>query len=115
MALLTHCSDDEKFTIIGWALGEFCMMYFSPNKVHQSWHKDLRISNEMYDLLEKEYNFLAEKLGKEPYTSNLIGWSVDSASAKLVEEKLSNPKGNHEPVLSANHVIEYFGSIRQSS
>ncbi len=84
-ALLRQCG---LLPELSWLLIAYKLMYYRPDLVHKSWHKELTISDTEYDRLEVEYN--AEfKGGDGPYTTNMVGIDLTRPSVRLAVEKYS--------------------------
>lgn len=83
-------SKEERFIQLGYRLLESKFTYYHPALVHKDW-KHLSITDAEYDALENEYKALAEELGKNAYTCNLVDFP-DTPSARMVAIRLSNPK-----------------------
>ena len=108
----------ELYIKLSWALGEFSMMYFYPQKVHQSWHKELTISDQDYDRLEMIYEKVADKLGKSKRNTNqFVGFGEDTMAANAVITKLKSSKGSSldgslptKPVISSTDIKNFLTS-----
>lgn len=70
---------------LSWKLLKHKLMYYHPELVDKSWHKELVITDLEYDTLEQE----AKALG----ISVKVGYPMDSPSGQLVIQKYSKPKG----------------------
>ena len=49
-----------------------------------------------YDFLEEKYKNLAKKLGKEAYTTDHVGFPIDTASGRLVAQYMIGSKGRSD-------------------
>lgn len=73
-------TNHEKFILLGWTLLE--------HKCHYYIFSNPTISDYEYDLLEKEYESLADFLGLEPSASNMVDFDMKRPSCKKVYEKI---------------------------
>lgn len=79
-----------------WKIIEYKLMYYRPDLVHDSWHKDLTISDSDYDKIEEEYIKMCRELKLTPTVTEMVGIDLTRPSCKLVLSKLSKKKEKHE-------------------
>jgi len=81
----------ERYNFLRWKLLEYKLMYYCPDKVHPSRHKDLTVEDIFYDSYEQEMLALDEQLGYN--NGKILEFPYESPSGILVQEKLITPKG----------------------
>ncbi|MEM4379120.1 MAG: hypothetical protein QXL01_00335 [Thermoplasmatales archaeon] len=91
--------DNERFVWLSWKLMECKLMYYQPDLVHPSWHKDLGVLDSQYDAWESEYLSLASKLMLEPTVCLMVGFDTERASSRLILNKYSKQKGKADGTL----------------
>lgn len=69
---------------ISWRIVGCKLMYYRPDLVHPSWHKELKKSDPEYDSLEASYS--------GSYTTDMVGIDLNRPSVKLVVSKYSKPR-----------------------
>jgi NAD-dependent DNA ligase len=73
-------TDEQRFVRLGWwIIEQKCRYYHLKRAV---------VSDEEYDAREMEYKALADKLGKDPTASRMVGFDITRASCRLVLQKL---------------------------
>ncbi len=77
-------TDEERFNELGWLLLEHkCRYYVTIQDV---------IPDAAYDRLEDEYKALAQKLGRYPTASEMVGFDLNRPSCRLVLHRLTGGK-----------------------
>lgn len=77
-------TDEERFIQLGWEILEHkCRYYVLNNAI---------IEDYQYDMLEKEYDALADKLGKEKSASDMVGFNENRPSCREVLKKMTFEK-----------------------
>ena len=79
----------ERYITTLWSLLEAKLGYYHPEVIHESWKKEVMISDATYDKLEQSAKDMAAELG-ETFIP-VVGFP-DTASAKIVRSKLSHKK-----------------------
>lgn len=76
-------TDYERYVQLGWEILEHKWRYYIGVR-----YGIKPIPDEEYDRVEAEYVNLAIQLGQEEYSNNAVGFPIDRASGKLVDEKM---------------------------
>ena len=83
---------EARYIELCWRLLEHKAAYYMPDKIHESWKESLIIPDADYDQLENEYREIAKYIGREPTSSDTVGFPSDSPTGKLIMAKLSAKK-----------------------
>jgi len=78
-----------RYNELRWKILEYKLMYYSPEKVHKSRHKELTIQDIDYDSYEQEMLALDKDLGLN--NGKIVDFPFNSPSGLLVISKLSKP------------------------
>ena len=76
-------TDYERYVQLGWEILEHKWRYYIGVRYNVK-----PIPDEEYDKIEAEYINLAHQLGQEEYSNNAVGFPIDRASGKLVDQKM---------------------------
>lgn len=82
---------------LAWRLLEAKFSYYCPEQVHESWRKELTITDSEYDKLENEYLSLCKKHGKAPTAQQVVGFGATPA-CNLIRSKYSSKKERKQKV-----------------
>lgn len=78
-------SKNERFIELSWTLLE--------GKWHYYVRKHAIIADEAYDKLAMEYRELAKELNLNPTADDMVGFSFDKASCRMVDKKMTEIYG----------------------
>jgi hypothetical protein len=80
----------DRYNYLRWKLLEYKLMYYAPEKVHSSRHKELTILDVEYDSYEQEMLALDKDLGYN--NGKVLEFPYDKPSGRLVMDKLGRDK-----------------------
>lgn len=78
---MTNQQKKERYVFLSWKILEHKARYYMYNAP--------TITDYEYDMLEKEYDALADELGQPKSASDMVGFKKDRESCKQVLEKIA--------------------------
>ena len=99
-------TDQKRFVKLGWTILECKCIYYALNGDHPR-----AINDYDYDMMEKEYEALAIRLGEEATACNMIDFDMSRPACQQVYNKLTSTLPDHLRSFQAQETLDKFNKV----
>ena len=85
---------EQRRTQLAWYILELKFAYYYPSDIHPDHREEYIKPDHYYDTLEDEYRKICGKLGAPSTACDMVGFSFDRPSCRLVVSKLTKGRNS---------------------